>query len=169
MAGTSPFIRLSLQQLHQLQRAIGVSNSGSVISTVNVAPQQSPECQPVAMYSYRVKIMNPCKKNDVIMVRELHTFSSKFVSVSSIRNKLRDEFQNYIPNSEDFNIGYLDSQTKIWLVTSEDVQSMYRKFNKGGLITLWCNGKPSEEEISTENRKRKRSIENDDGDRAMLV
>ncbi len=139
---------LSLAQLAQLQRAIGVVTSAP-ISTVNVTGLQTGRVEPTISYSYRVKIINPSKKTEV-MVRDIHKFSSKFESVSAIRTTLIDEFESHLPNSDEFNIGYFDGQTKIWLVTTEDVKSMYNKYSKGGQITIWCDGK------SLDNRKRKR-------------
>ena len=48
------------------------------------------------------------------------------------------------PNTDDFNIGYFEGQTKIRLVTSDDINSMYSKYDKGGQITIWCDGRLSE-------------------------
>ena len=43
-------------------------------------------------YSYKVKIINPLKKSDVV-VRQLHRFNSKFDSLTALRVKLIDEFE----------------------------------------------------------------------------
>ena len=67
---SSNAILQKIQHINNLQRAIfnacGPSN-------VVVPPT----------YSYRVKIINPAKKSEVI-IRELHGFSSKFQSVPAI-------------------------------------------------------------------------------------
>ena len=45
------------------------------------------------VYSYRVKIISPSKKTDVV-VRQLHRVTSKFHSVSALRTAaLSDEFE----------------------------------------------------------------------------
>ena len=56
-----------------------------------------------------------------------------------------DEFGEHVPNTRDFAVGYFDGsqQAKTWLVTSDDLQTMYKKHSKGGNISLWCDGWPS--------------------------
>jgi len=63
-----------------------------------------------------VKIVNPAKKTDFIC-RELHHFNSRFESVTAIRMKLIDEFQQQVPNSVSFSIGYFErrQQSCGWL------------------------------------------------------
>ena len=108
---------------------------------------------PPIQFKYKVKIINPSKKSEVI-AREIHHFSSKFVSVSALRSKLVKDFAENMPSGEDFNVGYYDGSqhSKVWLFTTDDLQSMYPK---GGNISLWCDGKSSE----TSRHKRK----NDEG------
>ena len=65
------------------------------------------------------------------MVREMHRVSSKFETVAAIRHTLINEFESHVPNTDDFNIRYFEGQTKIWLVTSDDINSMYSKYDKG--------------------------------------
>ena len=63
------------------------------------------------------------------------------------------------PNTDDFNIGYFEGQTKIWLVTSDDINSMYSfKYDKGGQITIWCDGR-----LSESNRETTRKQKHDEG------
>ena len=92
-----------------------------------------------------MKIINPTKKSEVI-AREIHHFSSKFESVNALRSKLVNDFVENIPSSEDFTVGYYDGSqhSKMWLVTADDLHSMYTKYPKGGNIVLWCDGKSSE-------------------------
>ena len=47
-------------------------------------------------------------------------------------------------------MGYFEGRahSKQWLVSDEDVKAMYRKFSKGGRITLWCENIDSEREIT---------------------
>jgi len=111
-------------------------------------------------YSYKVKIINPVKKSDAV-VRQLHRFKSKFDSLTALRVKLIDEFAETVPDTVNFNVGYFDGrqQAKLWLVTNEDLASMYSKYRTGE-ITLWCDGRQSDRDRIGEVRsKRKRDSE----------
>ena len=91
-------------------------------------------------HSYKVKIINPHRKSDVI-IRHLNHFSSR------MRLKLNEEFGGIVPNNLSFNVGYFEGQqhTKIWLVSRADFATMYSRYPKGE-ITLWCEGNSTEEE-----------------------
>ena len=93
-----------------------------------------------------MKIVNPAKKTDFIF-RELHHFNSRFESVTAIRMKLIDEFQQQVPNSISFSVGYFEKrqQAKLWLVTNDDLKSMYCKYPEGELV-LWCDGRTDDDE-----------------------
>jgi len=100
-------------------------------------------------YSYKVKIINPNKKSESI-VRQLNNFASKFKSVEEARAKIREEFDDQVPDN-DFSLGYYDGsqQARVWLYIREDFVAMY---SKCGPISLWCDGNYS----SGVSRKRKR-------------
>ena len=104
-------------------------------------------------YCYKVKIINPSKKSEVI-VRQLNNFTSKFKSVSDIRIKLIDQFGEQVPSTLDFTVGYYDGsqQAKVWLCTTDDLNTMYSKHPDGGSLSLWCDGK-------TDSSKRKREVD----------
>ena len=80
------------------------------------------------MYSYKVKIINPNKKSDVA-VFYLNDFNGAFDSVTSLRVKLIETFKERDPSTLDFNVGYYEGsqQAKIWLVTTDDLKTFYRK------------------------------------------
>ena len=80
------------------------------------------------IYSYKVKIINPLKKSDVI-TRELHHFNSKFESVLSLRLKLIEHLKEHVPSTVDFNVGYYEGQqhTKVLVVTHVDVHQVFRR------------------------------------------
>ena len=106
--------------------------------------------------------MNPAKKTDFIF-RELHHFNSRFESVTAIRMKLIDEFQQQVPNSVSFSVGYFErrQQAKLWLVTNDDLKSMYCKYPEGELI-LWCDGRTDDDEQRERSgRKRETSKQQD--------
>ncbi len=111
-------------------------------------------------YTYKVKIINPNKKSDVI-VRHFNRFTSKFESVTEARIKLIEEFREQVPNTVDFAVGYFDGsqQAKTWLVTSDDLQTMYKKYPKGGNVSLWCDGRSAEKCDSAHAQKRKRDVD----------
>ena len=103
-------------------------------------------------HSYKVKIINPSRKSDVIL-QQLYDYYSRFESVVGLRAKL---IEDPVPNSISFDVGYFDGQqhSKVWLCSNDDLQAMYAKYPKGE-ITLWCEDLVSEE-ISAARGKRKR-------------
>ena len=82
------------------------SSSGNVVYSGRCADNSGAETN-TPVYSYKVKIINPNKKSDVI-VRQLNRFSSKFESITDIRRKFVDEFGEHVPNTRDFAVGYFD-------------------------------------------------------------
>ena len=47
---------------------------------------------------------------------------------------LIEEFGDNVPGQLDFSVGYYDGsqQAKAWLVTKNDLDTMYKKFSNGG-------------------------------------
>ena len=75
-----------------------------------------------------------------------------------LRAKIVEEFKEQVPNSSTFNIGYYEGSqhSKIWIVSNEDLTSMYEKYPKGEII-LWCEGRTElMNEEKSRNSKRKR-------------
>jgi len=112
-----------------------------------VAPQQ---------YSYKVKIINP-KKSEIVCFH-LHGFTSRFVSVTAMRVTLVDEVGDHLPETTDFNVGYYGGkqQSKIWLVSKEDLDMMYSHCKASDII-IWCDGRetrPKRKGSSTNRQKR---------------
>lgn len=83
----------------------------------------------------------------------------KFESVSALRLKLHDDFGEHVPSTTNFNVGYFEGQQhlKVWLVTADDLNSMYLKCSRGGDIVLWCDGKSDSDSSTTLKRKRSNS------------
>ena len=54
-------------------------------------------------------------------------------------------FAETVPDTVNFNVGYFDGrqQAELWLVTNENLDSMYSKYRTGE-ITLWCDGRQSD-------------------------
>ena len=74
-----------------------------------------------------------------------------------LRMKLIEEFKELVPDTLSFSVGNFEGQShsKVWLVTTEDFLTMYRKYPKGE-VTLWCDGRSEEEEDSGCRKKRKK-------------
>ena len=68
--------------------------------------------------------------------------TSKFESVNGLRVRLMDEFEEHVPSTATFDVGYFEGkqQSKIWLVTPEDLKKLYELHPKGGEVLLWCDG-----------------------------
>ena len=80
--------------------------------------------------------------------------------MTALRAKIIDQFQDSVPNTLDFNVGYFEGrqQSKMWLVTKEDLDSMYTKHPNGD-FTFWCDGRYCESETVEDGRgKRKRDL-----------
>lgn len=120
------------------------SKSVNVSITTASAGQSQPAEKRIS-YGYKVKIINPNKKSDVVL-RHLNGSTGKFGSVTEVRVKLVEEFGNQVPSKLDFAVGYYDGnqQSKTWLVTKNDLDAMYKKYPNGGNISLWCDGRSAE-------------------------
>jgi len=90
-----------------------------------------------------VKVINPTKKSDII-VRQLHNFYVKFTSVNALRVKLIEQFQEQVPDTLKFSVGYFDGRHQMSLVSCDDLHGMYSKYKFGGEIVLWCSGRCQE-------------------------
>ena len=74
-------------------------------------------------------------------MRHLHNVNSKLESVNGLRVHLMDQFQEHVPTTATFDVGYFESkqQTKVWLVTSDDLRKMH-ELHPNGEVLLWCDG-----------------------------
>ena len=109
-------------------------------------------------HSYKVKIINPHHKSDMIVY--LHNFTSRFESAVVLRMKLVQEFKDVVPDSLSFSVGYFEGQnhSQIWLVTREDFSTMYGKVPKRGdyLVVQWSRvSERSAREMKFHQRDRK--------------
>ena len=108
------------------------------------------------MFSYRVKIIDQSRRKDSI-VRDLWKFRGKFSSIVDMKVKLMEEFEDQVPPTTHFSVGYFVGRqsTKKWPVSQEDLAAMYSELAQGGKmhVCLWCDGCSEE---SPNPRKRKR-------------
>ena len=137
----------------------GSGSTNSRPGPMRISATSSRRTPPQPSYSYKVKIINPTRKSDVI-VRHLNDCSMKFESITALRVKLIKSVRENVPNIIDFNVGYFEGsqQAKVWLVVPDDLKTMYQKYPQGGAINLWCDARCDETEVENVH-KRKRDSE----------
>ena len=118
--------------------SIVLANSRSQSIAQQVQQSASPQQQPEPVYSYKVKIINPHKKSEII-VRQLNKFSSKFDTPLDVRLKLISECGEHVPNTVDFNVGFYDGgqQAKMWIVTAAIFRQCIPRIQV--VVTLLCD------------------------------
>jgi len=52
-----------------------------------------------------------------------------------------EEFDEQVPESLKFSVGYIDGKHQMSLVNVEDLKLMYSKNRLGGEVFLWCDGR----------------------------
>ena len=143
--------------------------STSVIRTISLiryystgALDQGVRIIEVALYSYRVKIINKNKRSEFV-TRELKTFTGVFGTIKALKLKLMEEMDTLVPPSLDFQLGYFSGKQH-WLIEEGDLKEMYAKDSKKSIF-LWCD---RAEEQSKE-IKRKRSSSHDSSSKSKRV
>lgn len=123
--------------------------------------QQNNIVQPPSQprYSYRVKIINPIRKKDVV-VRELRHFHGQFSSIIDLKVRLMEELEESVPQTTKFAIGYFVQSTKYWIYNEEDLKALYT--TSDNQITLWCDGREENCTESTPSRSSKRRKKSDE-------
>ena len=90
-----------------------------------------------------MKIFNP-KKRSQFVVRQVHHFQGKLLSLEQLKDVLSEEFNDDVPESNHkYNMGYFEGsrQTKRWLACEADLCTIYTKFSSGSEVFLWCDGR----------------------------
>lgn len=154
-----PLSRSVIEQLLQQQQRAALNQQQGAVTLTNVGQTEGPKTNTAISvqmhnsissppgppnpptYTYKVKIVYPDKKS-VAVVRYLHNVTCKFESVNGLRVRLMDDFQEHVPNTATFDVGYFEGKqhTKIWLVTSDDLDKLYKLHPNGGEVFLWCQG-----------------------------
>ena len=75
----------------------------------------------------------------------------QFEHANDMQMKLIHDFEGKLPDLE---CGYLRKGSKRWIENDQDLEAMYKAFNYGDEITIWCEGR-SPEPSSKRSRKRK--------------
>ena len=102
--------------------------------------------------TYTLKILNPVKKSkySVHKIRREHQFKD----LEEIRDCIRSECGDHVPEDEEFGIGYYKGRgsAKIWIKDEEDVASMYSDHSNSSEISLWCDGIDDTQGIGSKRR-----------------
>ncbi len=69
--------------------------------------------------------------------------------------QIHESFPDDVPSTFDFQVGYLEGNTKRWIVEKRDLIAMYSTFPSPSKITLWCDAKVSEPPVEPVTKKRK--------------
>ena len=74
----------------------------------------------------------------------MRKFKGIFTSVIDLKVKLMEEFEDQVPPTTRFSVGYFEGRqsTKKWLVSQDDLTAMYSSLKKSGKtdVYLWCDG-----------------------------
>lgn len=97
--------------------------------------------------------MNPTRKKDTI-IRDMRHFHGRFSSIVDMRVRLMEEFQEQLPSTTTFGIGYFAGRQseKYWIFTEGDLTAMYTTCPNPDIM-LWCEGRSDDD--STKSKKRK--------------
>jgi len=99
-------------------------------------------------YSYMLKVVDPSKKGQY-KVHRLRGITRLFTTCSEIRATLKETLSEHVPDSDDFDIGYIEpgkqgirGKTR-WIFDSDDIGDMYREYQTAGKLELiiWCDGR----------------------------
>ena len=103
-------------------------------------------CYRLNIPSYHVKIIPPTRKREAV-TRELRLFTGKVFPLIGLKVKLMEQFENLIPTTTKFNVGYFagrQSENR-WICDKDDLEAMYSSSSLSGKdIVLWCDGCPED-------------------------
>ena len=89
----------------------------------------------------------------------MRKFKGILTSVIDLKVKLMEEFEDQVPPTTRFSIGYFEGwqSTKKW---QDDLTAMYSSLKKSGKtdVYLWCDGCSEETDESSRKRKRDDSL-----------
>ena len=92
----------------------------------------------------------------------MRKFKGIFTSVIDLKVKLMEEFEDQVPPTTRFSVGYFEGRqsTKKWLVSQDDLTAMYSSLKKSGKtdVYLWCDGYSEEADESSRKCKRDDSL-----------
>lgn len=76
-----------------------------------------------------------------------------------------EEFEDYVPDSTRFSIGYYEGQTKRWICAEDDLSRLYEVYsNQDKEILLWCEGRRNDQDLGDDSSTRKAKRKKTKGD-----
>ena len=72
--------------------------------------------------------------------------------VTAIQVSMIDDFDDQVPDSVKFNVGYIDDRHQMSLFNVEDLSLMYSEYKLGGEIILWSEGRCIEDKRGSQKR-----------------
>ena len=110
---------------------------------------------------YNLKIINPKRKSQ-FKVEKLRK-CGKFRTPMEMRLHIISEFEELVPRTTEFDIGYYKpsrGSTKVWIKSDEDMQCMYDGYKYHHQeLNIWCEGHHDHEDtekdsVDTSTRKK---------------
>ena len=112
-------------------------------------------------YKYVVRIINPERKSEHV-TKIWHNVDKKFATCKELKLKLIETFEEKLPNFSELKYGYLEKGSKRWVEDDDDLEAMYEIFDSTDEITIWCEGRLSEEQQRKKDAGKKRKLEDAD-------
>ena len=112
-------------------------------------------------YKYIVRKINPKRKSEHI-TKVWHNVDKKFATCKELKLKLIETFEDKLPNFSELKCGFLEKGSKCWVEDDDDLEAMYEIFDSADEITIWCEGRLSEEQRRKKDAGKKRKLEDAD-------
>ena len=109
-----------------------------------LASADSPQPSTAPHYKYLVRIINPGQKSKYI-TKIWHNVNEQFQHAKQMKKQMIDDFEDRLPQLSDLECGYLFKGAKRWIEDDQDLNAMYKAFNCGDEITIWCEGRLPEQ------------------------
>ena len=122
------------------------------------------------IYDYLVRFINPIRKSKFV-TRTWHEMHDVFQSATELQKQLMKDFPEKLPTTLPFEVGYMEkNNAKRWIESAADLTAMYRVFQPGSSITIWCESKDDSDsadltsKTATGKKKRKDNPDKDVGE-----
>lgn len=69
-------------------------------------------------------------------------------------------FEEKLPQFSELECGYLEKGANCWIKDYEDVKAIYKTFSSTKEITIWCEGRLSEEQVKKKGGGKKKTGRN---------
>ena len=109
-----------LRQLQIIGAVVGNHRLPTTVPTAAALQTQTSQPNTVPVFTYKAKIINPTKKSKVVV--RLVNFTTKFDSITAMRVRFVEQFQEQVPNTMDFKVRIL------WRPTGKSIFNYIRRF-----------------------------------------